>query len=126
MASCIAIPSAIPRGLRPRIIGILRDADFLRLKRECPRCPFPDRYADWLDEREGLHIGLAAAGVKTALVTVDLARFLDWCRKEARPADEDALDRFAALTVKGAELRRAFASAGKQVFHFERPTERPN
>lgn len=86
-------------------IGLLNRPDFIQLKRECAVFPFPDHYDEWLDEREGLQIGLSAAGVETTITTVDLTLFLEWCGRLSRPIDNDSLDAFAAATSRAHEDR---------------------
>ena len=120
MASSLAIQSVAPQGRpQPRVIGVLKDSDFNRLKCEGVHFPFPDQYDDWLDEREGLSVGLSAAGVRTVMITVDLDRFLTWCRKEAVPIGEDALDRFAATMCKRVDIHRTLVSgSGTTAFSY--------
>ena len=84
-------------------IGLLSRADFVQLKRECAAHRFPDNYDEWLDEREGLQIGLSAAGVQTSMTAVDLALFLEWCQASSRSIDNDAIDAFVTTTLRADE-----------------------
>jgi hypothetical protein len=54
-------------------------------------------YEDWLDQREGLHIGQAMAGVDVRMTPVALSPFLAWCRLTRTKPSEYAIDLFAAV-----------------------------
>lgn len=86
---------------RPLAIAVLNEPDFYRFTSQRSAHRLPDRYQDWLDEREGLLVGLSAAGVRTIRIAVDLDKFLAWCATESIAANETALDRFAA-SIQGA------------------------
>ena len=90
-------------------IAMLSEAEFHRLKSRCPALQLPDRYNDWLDEREGLLVGLSAAGMRTIPVPVDPEKFLAWSAADAIALDEAALDRFAASTQGNANARSDLA-----------------
>lgn len=94
--------------LRPVAIAVLNESDFYRLRSQRSARGLPDHYQDWLDEREGLLIGLAAAGVRTIRIAVDLERFLAWCTADSIALDDAALDRFVALTEDATAPRGDF------------------
>lgn len=102
---------------RPLVIAVLNEPDFHRLKSQRSACGLPDRYEDWLDEREGLAIGLSAAGVRAITITVNLDKFLAWCATEAVTADENALDRFAASMQDAATSCGDFAPPAERGRH---------
>ena len=54
-------------------------------------------YQDWLDSRDGFHMGVAAAGVDAKKIPVALATFLAWCRLTKTAPSERALDDFALM-----------------------------
>lgn len=91
------------------VIAMLNESDFYRLKTQCPTFGLPDHYQDWRDEREGLLIGLAAAGMRTIQVSVDLDKFLTWVALDALALGEATLDRYAASTLYGVSSHDAFA-----------------
>ena len=80
-----------------RAIGILSPSDFLRAKQMSQSFTTYDDFDDWLAEREGLQIGLSAAGVETFLVAIDFFVFLEWSRVNELSMSEYALDRLAAM-----------------------------
>lgn len=121
MASSLAIENRIPRERRRLFaIAVLNEADFYRLKSERPAFQLPDHYEEWLDERDGLLIGLSAAGVRAVHVRIDLDKFLAWDAPD-RALDEAALDRFAASTKAGASARGDFAVLAEHASSVGRP-----
>ncbi len=84
-----------------RAIGLLSRRDFLRVKQIAPGFTQYDDFDDWYAEREGLQIGLSAAGVETSLLVVDFRTLLDWARMNALPLSESSLDRIAENKTHG-------------------------
>lgn len=85
---------------------MLNETDFYRLKSQCAAFSLAERYEDWLDEREGLLIGLSAAGVQAIRIEVKLEKLLVWCARRSAAPDESALDRFAA-SIQGTAMTRS-------------------
>jgi hypothetical protein len=84
--------------IAPAAVGIVAEDDFADARAAIGELAGYCDYEDWLDARWGVQFGLAMAGVDARMVVVDLSSFLGWRDRTGKPADERALDAFAALT----------------------------
>ena len=80
-------------------IAALSAAEFEIARGVIPELSGCASYDDWLDRRYGRFMGLSTGGAHAELVMVRLGDFLDWCGDREIPANEAALDTFAALRV---------------------------
>jgi hypothetical protein len=78
-------------------IALLSPEDFLAAQGVVSDLDAYFDYQDWLDSRDGFHMGFAAAGVDAKKVPVALATFLAWCRLTKTTPSERALDDFALM-----------------------------
>lgn len=81
-------------------IAALSAAEFEIARGVIPELSGCASYDDWLDRRYGRFIGLSTGGAHAELVMVSLGDFLDWCGDHEIPANEAALDAFAALRLR--------------------------
>ena len=80
-----------------RCIALINRADFLRAKELVENFDQWEAFEDYLDDREGLWMGLAFAGSSIRLAAVSLDPFLAWCRATGEPATVESLNEFAGL-----------------------------
>jgi hypothetical protein len=83
----------------PRAIGVVAERDFQRARELLPSLWEYADYWDWRDEREGLWIGLAIAGVAVQMVFVSLSSLAAWRAHAADARGEETLDALAARIV---------------------------
>lgn len=97
--------------VRNSAIGLVAEREFARARAHIADLAGYIDYADWLDAREGLQIGLSMAGIDAAIVRVDLSSFLEWRDLTGASSDERALDAFAAvaLNMRNARAPKVFA-----------------
>ena len=81
-----------------RCIALVNRADFLRAKELVENFDQWEAFEDYLDDREGLWMGLAFAGLSVPLASISLDPFLAWCGTNGEPATAERLDEFATLT----------------------------
>ena len=79
-------------------IGLLNCDDFIRAKELLENFDQWEAFQDYLDDREGLRMGLAFAGRSIQIASVSLDSFLAWCRATGERATAERLDEFASLT----------------------------
>ena len=82
-------------GLPTLAIALLSRRDFERA-RHLPAFSNWRGYADYLTERDALHVSYGAAGVTAARQRVPLDAFEQWTRLTGAPFSIDGLDEFAA------------------------------
>ena len=78
-------------------IALLDSADFIRAKKLVEDFDQWETFEDYLDDREGLRMGLAFAGRSIELAPISLDLFLAWCRATGGRVNAVRLDEFAAL-----------------------------
>lgn len=103
-------------------IALLNSADFIRAKKLVENFDQWETFEDYLDDREGLRMGLAFAGRSIRLAPVSLDLFLAWCRAGGGRATAVRLDEFAALMeairrVPYAEVRDRLDHRGNDGHH---------
>ena len=116
-----------PTGEAGASIAFLGREEFLRCQRFLSGFDAFGSYRDFVDEMEGLQIGLGAAGVEAAPVPLLGRSFLSWCRNYGHPPSSERLNEFAeqlaahrmsqldtleVLTVDDPTVARANASRG--------------
>ncbi len=103
----------------PVAVGMLSPQAFAVAAATIPALSAYSDYADWLDAREGLQMGLALGGVDADLTPVSLTALLAWARLTGTEPDEAALDRLAALAraVRFAPKAIALATIARRDFY---------
>lgn len=109
--------------VKPAVIGLVVGREFVPAQAEIADLAGYIDYDDWLNSREGLQIGLSAAGVDAAMVRVSLRSFLEWRDLTGASSDQPALDAFAALalTVRNSCALNVLAIVGKGDFAAHSP-----
>ncbi len=104
-------------------IAVLSAAEFEIARRLISELSDHASYDDWLDCRYGRFMGFSLGGDDADMVTVSLARFLEWCAdRELRPT-ESALDAFASQSAtKDRETGPAAETSLKRGSRVPRPT----
>jgi hypothetical protein len=112
-----ALVGAKPHG-KTVVIGLVAEREFARAQAEIADLAGYIDYDDWLDSREGLQIGLSAAGVDAATVRVSLRSFLEWRDLTGASSGQAALDAFAALalSVRNSRALNVLAVVGEDDF----------
>jgi hypothetical protein len=112
-----ALVDAKPQG-NTAVIGLVAEREFALAQAEIADLARYIHYDDWLDSREGMQIGLSAAGVDAAMVRVSLRSFVEWRDLTGASSDQPALDAFAALalTVRNSRALNVLAVVGEDDF----------